>query len=222
MLTRPQQALRAPAAAQAHGGSAAASGPSGFSSPLSGLLEADGRALERGEDRAAKLSEIRGLRLVNLRVDPGDAAAAGAVRGVLGFGLPDAPNTIAQGQGLAALWLAPQEWLLRGAGSGGADLAPRLESALSDRFFAVNELSDAFAVMRLQGPQSRAALSAGCPLDLHPRVFKRDQCAQSHFFKSSILLWALADDGNAWEITVRRSFSDYVARMLLDAMTDVA
>ncbi len=66
----------------------------------------------------------------------------------------------------------------------------------------------------------RDVLARGCPLDLHPRAFKPGQCAQSHYFKSSIVLIPTGDD--AFEIVVRRSFADYFVRIMLDAAAPLA
>lgn len=60
-------------------------------------------------------------------------------------------------------------------------------------------------------------LTRGCPLDLHPRVFKPGRCAQSHYFKASIVLIPIGND--TYEIVVRRSFADYFVRIMLDAAT---
>ena len=46
-------------------------------------------------------------------------------------------------------------------------------------------------------------------------MFKPGQCAQSHFFKASIVLVPTGDD--TFEIVVRRSFADYFCRIMLDA-----
>jgi sarcosine oxidase subunit gamma len=58
-------------------------------------------------------------------------------------------------------------------------------------------------------------LSRGCPLDLHPQVLAVGQCAQSHYFKASIVLIPVSDD--TFELVVRRSFADYFCRIMLDA-----
>ncbi|CAM5214130.1 hypothetical protein CDEF62S_04792 [Castellaniella defragrans] len=102
------------------------------------------------------------------------------------------------------------------------DLVARVEQALAGRWFAVTAQSGGFAVLRLRGPGVRDVLNGGCPLDLHPRTLPPGTCAQSHFFKASVLLRPLGDTGNAWELIVRRSFADYVVRMLLDAMEGAA
>ena len=57
----------------------------------------------------------------------------------------------------------------------------------------------------------RDVLAAWLPL----RVLARGQCAQSHYFKASLVLVALGS--GTYEIVVRRSFADYFCRIMPDA-----
>ncbi|MFT0531370.1 sarcosine oxidase subunit gamma [Castellaniella hirudinis] len=186
--------------------------------PLVSLQNGDGQPLSRGSLDTAQLSELPGVPLINLRLDPADAALSAAVRQAIGVDLPVAPNTVAQAGDRLALWLAPDEWLLRCVGDDPAGLVADIGRAAGAGWFAVTDQTSGYSVMHLHGPQASAVLNAGCPLDLHPRVLRLGQCAQTHFFRTSILLRPLADDGQAWELIVRRSFADYAARLLLDAM----
>ncbi|MFA5664928.1 sarcosine oxidase subunit gamma [Castellaniella sp.] len=185
-------------------------------SALAELCQADETVLRRGRPQAVELTECREIELTNLRLPRHDSDARHALAEVLGIPLPMAPNTVSARPGLHALWLSPDEWLLR-AGPGPADgWAARIEAALAGTaFFAVTEQSSAYCVLQLAGPDARDVLNAGCPLDLHPRVFGQGQCAQTLFFKFALLLRPLDGSGQAWELMVRRSHADAMARMLL-------
>ena len=89
-----------------------------------------------------------------------------------------------------------------------------MEEALSGLHVAVNDISSGQTIIRLRGPRARDLLSKGCPLDLHPRVFGPGQCAQSHIGKSNALIIQV-DDAPTYDIIVRRSFADYLARWML-------
>lgn len=185
--------------------------------PLVGLQARHGSPLAYRVSDAAALRELPDVSLFNLRLDPDAPALAEAVR-ALGVELPLRPNTVAQGRGVLAMWLAPDEWLLRAEGAGRSDWAARIEAALAGRWFAVTEQTSGHSVVQLHGPGARDVLNAGCPLDLHPRALTLGQCAQSHFFKTGVLLRPLDEQGEGWELIVRRSFADYAVRMLMDAM----
>jgi sarcosine oxidase subunit gamma len=156
-----------------------------------------------------KVAERPFLGHINLRGNPNDQAFVKAVEGALGFGLPLEPNTIAEGNGLVAYWLCPDEWLVVAPGEREADLAKGLRSALSDVFSAVTETSGAQTVIVLSGPHAWDLLAKGCTLDLHPRAFGPGRCAQSLLAKAGIIIRQL-DESPSYEIIVRRSFADYL------------
>ncbi|HEX5128768.1 MAG TPA: sarcosine oxidase subunit gamma family protein [Usitatibacter sp.] len=144
---------------------------------------------------------------INLRGNPGDAAFASAARDVLGFDLPVAPNTAAQSGEHVACWLGPDEWLVATQGDGAA-LARRLREALGATFSSVTEVGGGNAVFVLAAANARELLAQECPLDLDPSVFGPGRCAQTRFAKAAVLLRPL-DNGDI-ELTVRRSFADYL------------
>lgn len=170
---------------------------------------------------------------VNLRGDAGDPAFVAAVRGALGLEPPTAPNTVAAGGGLALLWLGPNEWLAvqhHPTAGAEAQLAAKLRSGLADApggdapgglHAAVTEVGESLACISVTGPMARAVIAKGCPLDMHPRAFGGDgHCAQSHLSHATITLHQVSDDGGqgpAFDLYVRRSFSDYLWRWLEDA-----
>lgn len=183
-------------------------------SPLVGV--ADLLRAQEGASTRFALRERAFLDLVNVRGEPSDAAFVEAVAAVAGLRLPAEPNTVARGERYDALWLGPDEWLLRSvepAPAGG--LHARLSSALAGADAAAVDVGSGYSVLEISGAQAREALARGCPLDLHPRVFKTGQCAQSHFFKTAILLAPTGDE--RMDLVVRRSFADYFCRILLDA-----
>ncbi|MER1966435.1 sarcosine oxidase subunit gamma family protein [Castellaniella sp. GW247-6E4] len=188
--------------------------------PLVGLHARHGLPLAYRVSDAAELTEQLGVALANLRLDPASQPMRDAVRASLGLDLPLRPNTVTQAGGMTALWLAPDEWLLRADASGETTLAARVEQALTGHWFAVTDQTSGYSVLQVRGPEAANVLNAGCPLDLHPRALTLGQCAQSHFFKADMLLRPLGDRGDAWELIVRRSFADSTARMLMDAMRE--
>ena len=72
--------------------------------------------------RGIRLGERREIGKIDLRGDPHDRAFMAAVGRVLDLLLPTEPCTSARKQGIAALWLGPDEWLLTCP----ADDVPRL------------------------------------------------------------------------------------------------
>ncbi|WP_322045324.1 sarcosine oxidase subunit gamma [Paraburkholderia sp. J67] len=169
--------------------------------------------------KAFAMRELPFRDLVNVRGEPGNAGFASAFAQAVGCGLPLKPNTRSQGADYDVLWLGPDEWLVRSAGPVEAGvLEAKLTGALSgnsDAWASAVDVGSGFTVVELTGTRVREVLARGCPLDLHPRLFNEGQCAQSFFFKASIVL--IPTGADRYEVVVRRSFADYFCRILLDA-----
>ena len=73
--------------------------------------------------------------------------------------------------------------------------------------------------MRIKGRGVRDVLAKGCTLDLHPAEFAAGACAQSGLAKANILI-GLIEEKPVFEIVVRRSFAEYLARWLQHAATE--
>ena len=153
---------------------------------------------------------------VLIRGDGNDSRFCAAAESALGVALPLEPNTTAAlSDGGVALWLGPTEWLAWTPKRG--ELLSSLSSAWSgaDIHSAAVDVSDYYAVLRLSGDLSREALSHGCPLDLHPRVFTPGRCAQTRFRAAPILIFQ-RDDAPTYEVQTRWSFAEYLRRYLLE------
>ncbi len=178
---------------------------------------------EAVEGAAVTLQEKPLPAVVNLRGNQEDPKFLTAAKQALGLDLPLTPNTTSGGDGLTALWLGPDEWLiLRHDGEPQAEneVADKLRAALGELHAAVTEVGESLVCIQLTGPRAADVIAKGCPLDLHASVFATGQCAQSHLAKTAITLHLVSDagDGNrAFDLYTRRSFADYLWRWLSDA-----
>ena len=188
-------------------------------SPLAGIADALAEARADGVTLAERPARAR----LNLRLDPADSGALEAVAAVLGAALPRTPNTAATAGAGAEDWtllpLGPDEWLLTGPAAAGATLRDALGAALAGRHHAVCDVSAMYATLALSGPHARKVLMKGCRLDLHPRTFAPGACVQTALARAQAILHQ-TDDAPTYEITVRNSFSIYLATWLLDAMAE--
>jgi len=155
----------------------------------------------------------------NLRGGSADPRFVAGVREALGVALPVVANTVVEGQGNVVYWLGPEEWLVVTAGDRAASVGVALRTALAGVRSAVTEVSGGQTVVVLRGASVRDALAKGCPLDLELRLFRVGACAQSHLAKAPILIRPLAG-GPAFEIVVRRSFTEYFWTWLEDAAAE--
>jgi sarcosine oxidase subunit gamma len=191
-------------------------------------LGLEGRgAATRGEAGVA-MTERPHRAIVNLRLDPGNTEAMAAFEAAFGFALPIAVNDTAGDADTIALWLGPDEWWLVEPGpepEAGPKLAENLRAALAEHVTAITEVGESRTCIRVSGPRARALLQKGCPLDLHPSVFRAGACAQSILAKAGVTLHLFAGEsaaqagteGPVFDIYVLRSFAEYLWDWLEDA-----
>ena len=184
-------------------------------SPLAPLLGAGDKSLVV-DARPVSLGETPLMDMLNLRGNPADPAFSGAVHTVTGLALPVVANTASMGADRQMLWLGPDEWLLQCPIGQGAALEATLRQALAGQHFSVVNVGHGNTVLRIQGPGAGDLLSRGCPLDFHASVFAAGQVAQSHISRANATILC-RQAGSHYEITVRRSFADYLFRWLCAA-----
>jgi len=185
-------------------------------SPLAGFPPAQRRRGLQCDGRDCTLSERPFVAMLNLRGKPDDAAFVAAVLRATGMHLPLRANGASIDPQRQLLWLGPDEWLFKTDDGQGVAVAAALHDALQGQHHAVVEVGDGNTTLVLQGPGAADLLARGCPLDLHPRAFPTGALAQSHVAKANVTLLCL-QGGSHFELTVRRSFADYLFRWLCAA-----
>ena len=186
-----------------------------LSSPLAAFLARGVRSLQV-DGRAVSLEETPFTAMLNLRGNAEDAAFVQAVRQGAGLHLPRKANTASLDAQRQLLWLGPDEWLLKSRDGESSALAGSLRDALKGQHSSVVEVGDGNVTLLVQGPAAGDLLARGCPLDLHARVFTAGCVAQSHVAKAAATILCI-EAGTRFELTVRRSFADYLARWLCAA-----
>ena len=179
-------------------------------------LGLEARAAAAVGDAGVMLGEspIRGLLV--LRGDGANAGFRSAVAGVLGLDPVVEPLTVARRRDVSMLWLGPDEWLVVTPDRRVERIERALRDALDGQHAALTDVSHSRTVLVLSGPDARAVLAKGCPLDFHPRAFGPGRCAQSRLAKCQALIHQ-TDETPTFEICVHRSFAQYAWTWLEDA-----
>ena len=180
------------------------------------VLSVDGASVTLGEQAFTEMLNIRG--------NAADAGFVAAVQSATGLTLPLAANTASVGATGQLLWLGPDEWVFKFPPSNAQYQHPSpaeameisLRSALAGLHVSLVPVSHGFTTLVVQGAGAADLLARGCPLDFHPRVFGAGAVAQSHVAKAGATLLCVAA-GTHYELTVRRSFADYLYRWLCEA-----
>lgn len=173
--------------------------------------------------RTCLLDEVALQDMLNIRGNANHAAFQQAVESATGLALPVHANTTCLSAQRQLLWLGPDEWLLKvpgGAGGAGDAIEAALRTALQGQHASIVQVGSGNTTFTLQGAASADLLARGCPLDLHARAFPDGSLAQSHIAKANVVLLCL-QAGRSYEMTVRRSFADYLFSWLC-AAGDVA
>ncbi|MFI0780489.1 sarcosine oxidase subunit gamma [Streptomyces sp. NPDC021212] len=185
-------------------------------SPLAHLEEQMRAAAATGA-RGVTLSEWAFLAMVNVRVAPA-SEAADRIEKTLGAPLPRQCGRTTTSGPHTVLWLGPDEWLVLSQGDGTA-VAAELREALAGDPGSVVDVSANRTTLELSGPAARQVLEKGCPLDLHPRSFGPGRAVSTTVGPVAVLLWQV-DDAPRYRLFPRSSFADYLARWLIDAMSE--
>jgi len=150
----------------------------------------------------------------------GGAEARALAASVWGTGFSEQPLRAVHAGGRASLWMGPDEYLLLAPGAEDpAELAQRIDSAISIVPHALVDISHRQTAFEICGPHAEAILAGACPLDLDPLEFPVDMCTRTVFAKADIVLWRR--DAASFHIEVWRSFSDYVTSLLAVIARDV-
>jgi sarcosine oxidase subunit gamma len=173
--------------------------------PFAGALE-PGRFGADGEP-GVTLSEAAAMSLVHV------ADAAGAP---LGLTLPTNAGEVATAGELRALWLGPDQWLIKAPAAPFGEWSVRIAEAAPAA--AVNDVSHGRATVRIEGASARDLLAAGCPLDFHAAAFPPGRAFASLLGHLSVVIECVGAD--AFEVTVTRSYGRDLAQWLRHAAAE--
>ena len=148
--------------------------------------------------------------MILLRGDLSGGKLASAVKSVAGVKPPNA-NGIATKDATRVLWMSPDELLLMLPYADTNDTVAKLESALSGQHFMAANVSDARAVLQLEGPYVREVLAKLAPVDLHPDALADETLVRSRLGQVAAAFWLSGDSAT---VICFRSVADYVFDLL--------
>ena len=163
------------------------------------------------------LRELPPSAMIDVRLDPTNAAMLDATQKALELDLPLTPGKFTARAQRSALWFGPDQWMI---------IAPSADAASLVRVLAATagsaiDVSDLRAEFELAGPLAADVLRKGCGIDLHPRVFRPGDCALTTLARVRIAL-RQTDDRPGYRVFVERSVAPYLWDWLIDAMTEFA
>ena len=186
-----------------------------------------GGAVHGGLDKAIYIAEVPYTPGIDLRVDPASPAFA-AVNQVLGLTLnpqvgsvvrKNADCIVSQGEqpgvnGISALCLGPDWWLLTGT----ANIAALLKPVQEAHHISAVDVSAQRTKLEIYGPKVKEVLGHVWEQDLRDSEFPIDACTQGLMAKSPVILWHCCE--NCYLIFVRSSFAQHLWDVLTDSTVE--
>ncbi|MBU2941848.1 sarcosine oxidase subunit gamma family protein [Shimia thalassica] len=159
----------------------------------------------------AKVEETGLNGMITVRGDLDSSEMAAAVKAATGASVP-AIRKIAAGDKGRVAWMSPDELLVIVAYDDVADTMAALNDALSGVHALVANVSDARAVFRISGDNTREVLAKVSPVDLSSEAFGAGDFRRSRIAQVAAAFWM--NDDNSFEVVCFRSVAQYVFDVL--------
>lgn len=149
--------------------------------------------------------------VVQLKLAPKSQKSIGKLR-IAERPLPETMNTWL-GEDPVFCRIAPDTWLIVSALHDGAQLADAARTACAKRSCAITDLSDAHALIAIEGPRALDILVRGCAIDF--RTFGDDACSRTRFAQVPVVLRRAGTE--RFDLLVDRAVARHVYDWLQDA-----
>lgn len=165
--------------------------------------------IAQGLESAIAISEIADRSMIDVRTGAGDTDAMTALEEVLGFALPTEPRTSTALNGRAALWLSIDQWLVAAPLEERSKLVTDLELAAMPHFSAITDMSDARAIIRMQGAGAREIVMKGAAVDLTRSDHSLGAVRRILFAEIAAMVHIAAIGPDILDLYIFRSYADY-------------
>ncbi|MFK8022076.1 MAG: sarcosine oxidase subunit gamma [Pseudomonadales bacterium] len=191
--------------------------------PLHSFLQGTAQATDPTRDGLV-IQELGLSSYLNLRGDPIDESFLASVEAVLGVPVPTKPNSFCSSAENSVFWMGPNEWLVRSS-----EDASSVEKKLRDQLtghFSVVDVSGGYTTLTLAGEGALWVMKKSCVYDVETiavaaigaNANREGKSVQTVFAKAGAII--SRPGSHEFQLTIRRSFSDYIARWLEDASAE--
>ena len=175
-----------------------------YTSPLAHLKNARDAA-----NLSISMSEVSDRGMIDLRGEAGSVKFRQAVKAVLGIDLPLKPRTTAVKYDDKVLWLSVDQWLVCCPRNKADGLLGDLRRNLGEIHSLAVDVTDARAIIRLEGDIVREVLMKGSSIDFTLPEYKAGLVRRLMFSEIAALALIVADKTCTIDIYVFRSYADY-------------
>lgn len=165
-------------------------------------------------DGFVSVSEAPRTGMISLRGDLSDTALREVCGAVTGAAFPASRGASLDGSH-GVLWMAPDEVLLLVAPDSVPDSLDRIGTALSDRHHLAVDVTDARALISVDGLGVRDVLAKLTPADVSPGNFGPGELRRTRFAQVAAAFWMPTEDSA--RVICFRSVATYVFDLLCNA-----
>ncbi|WP_322892690.1 MULTISPECIES: sarcosine oxidase subunit gamma [unclassified Yoonia] len=154
-----------------------------------------------------------GLRgMITLRGDLSDAALRAVCAEVTGCDFPDRGKITAEGE-MALCWMSPDEILILLPYAQVTGALARNDAALQGQHYLAENVSDARALILVEGDFAREVMAKVTPVDLHPAQFGPGDFRRSRLSQVPAAFWMTDED--TFAVICFRSVAEYAFDLLV-------
>lgn len=173
----------------------------------------------RVAEGAVTVRDLGPTGMIGLRGDLADGALRAVCEEVTGATFPEG-RAITGGEHGRIGWMSPDEVLLVVAPEAVVDVLSRIGAALGGVHHLAVDVSDARAVIALEGAGARDVLAKVAPVDLHPESLGPGELRRTRVGQVAAAFWIEAE--GAVTLVCFRSVADYVFALLARSAADPA
>jgi len=150
--------------------------------------------------------------MITLRGDLSNAKLRAICKKITGQVFPEKGKISAKGEA-GLCWMSPDEVLVLLPYAQATDALAQIDAALVGQHYLAENVSDARALIHVEGAFAREIMAKLTPADLHPDTFGAGDFRRSHLGQVAAAFWMV--DADRFAVVFFRSVADYVHDLLV-------
>ena len=165
----------------------------------------------KNEENLIKISEVKNLLIVQIVQYKNSNFLIENIE-IDNLKFKDEPSSVVSNNDTRILWNGPKNWFLV---STKKDLFKNIIENFKEIDFAVTDLSNSRAIIKIEGEDIKEVLKKGCPYNFNE--LKKDMCVNSVFNGITISIDMIEENPNKIRLFALRSFGESLHHSITDA-----
>ena len=165
----------------------------------------------KNEENLIKISEVKNLLIVQIVQYKNSNFLIENIE-IDNLKFKDEPSSVVSNNDTRILWNGPKNWFLV---STKKDLFKNIIENFKELDFAVTDLSNSRAIIKIEGEDIKEVLKKGCPYNFNE--LKKDMCVNSVFNGITISIDMIEENPNKIRLFALRSFGESLHHSITDA-----